>query len=104
MEGGGDAGGDVSGGIDAALLIGAVVLLVAVAAVRLSARAGLPSLLVYLLLGVAIGEAGLGIQFSNVELTRILGFCALLIIIAEGGLTTRWSAVRPVLASAATLA
>ena len=94
----------MSGNIDTALLVGALVLLVAVAAVRLSARAGLPSLLVYLLLGVAIGEAGLGIQFSNVELTRVLGFCALVIIIAEGGLTTRWSSVRPVLGSAATLA
>jgi potassium/hydrogen antiporter len=94
----------MSGNIDTALLLGALVLLVAVAAVRLSARAGLPSLLVYLLLGVAIGEAGLGIQFSNVELTRVLGFCALLIIIAEGGLTTRWSSIRPVLGSAATLA
>jgi cell volume regulation protein A len=94
----------MSGGIDTALLIGAVVLLVAVAAVRLSARAGLPSLLVYLLLGIAIGESGLGIQFSDVELTRILGFCALLIIIAEGGLTTRWSAIRPVLGASTTLA
>jgi cell volume regulation protein A len=95
---------DMRSSIDPALLIGAVVLLVAVAAVRLSSWVGLPSLLVYLLLGVAIGGAGLGIQFSNVELTRILGFCALLIIIAEGGLTTRWSAVRPVLAAAGTLA
>src|SRR5215470_14214413 len=94
----------MSGNIDTALLLGALVLLVAVAAVRLSSRAGLPSLLVYLLLGIAIGEAGLGIQFSNVELTRVLGFCALLIIIAEGGLTTRWSSIRPVLGLAATLA
>jgi NhaP-type Na+/H+ and K+/H+ antiporter len=63
-------------------LLGAAVLLVAVVAVRLSARAGLPSLLVYLAIGVAIGESGLGIQFENVELTRILGFCALVVIIA----------------------
>jgi cell volume regulation protein A len=90
--------------LDTALLLGAGVLLIAVAAVRLSTRAGLPSLLVYLALGIAIGEAGLGIQFSNADLTRVLGFCALLVIIAEGGLTTRWSVVRPVLGMAATLA
>jgi cell volume regulation protein A len=94
----------MSGSLDIALLLGAAVLLVAVAAVRLSTRAGLPSLLVYLALGIAIGDAGLGIQFSNVDLTRVLGFCALLVIIAEGGLTTRWSVVRPVLGMAATLA
>src|SRR5262245_31714062 len=96
--------GAVRGSIDTALLVGASVLLIAVAAVRLSARAGLPSVLVYLALGVAIGESGLGIQFSNADLTRVLGFCALVVIIAEGGLTTRWSVVRPVMAMAATLA
>jgi cell volume regulation protein A len=90
--------------INTALLIGAAVLLIAVLAVRLSARAGLPSLVVYLFLGMAIGESGLGIEFENVSLTRDIGFCALVLIIAEGGLTTRWSAMRPVLGPAATLA
>ncbi len=86
-----------------ALLLAASVLLVAVGAVRLSTRLGLPSLLVYLALGVAIGEAGLGIRFDNVELTRTLGTCALVVIIAEGGLTARWSTLRPVLGPAAVL-
>ena len=90
--------------LDLALLLGAAVLLVAVGAVRLSTRLGLPSLLVYLALGVAIGESGLGIRFDDVELTRNLGFCALIVIIAEGGLTARWSTLRPVLGLSATLA
>ena len=94
----------MSGGLDLALLVGAAVLLVAVAAVRLSVRLGLPSLLVYLLIGMLIGEAGLGIRFDDAELTRTLGFCALIMIIAEGGLTARWSIVRPVLALSVTLA
>src|SRR5256885_16166594 len=80
-----------------ALLLGAAVLLVAVTAVRSSTRLGLPSLLVYLALGMAIGEAGLGIRFDDAGLTRTLGTCALLVIIAEGGLTARWSTLRPVL-------
>jgi potassium/hydrogen antiporter len=94
----------VSSSIDTALLIGAAVLLVAVIAVRLSARVGLPSLVAYLLIGMAIGESGLGIQFENASLTRVLGFCALVLIIAEGGLTTRWSVVRPVITAAGMLA
>ena len=94
----------MSSSIDLALLLGAAVLLVSVLAVRLSVRAGLPSLLVYLFLGIAIGEAGLGIQFENVNLARTLGFCALVVIIAEGGLTTRWPVVKPVIGAAATLA
>ncbi|GAB1646030.1 potassium/proton antiporter [Krasilnikovia sp. MM14-A1259] len=74
------------------------------AAVRLSTRVGLPSLLVYLLIGILLGEAGLGIRFDDAELTRTLGFCALIVIIAEGGLTARWSTLRPVLGLSATLA
>jgi cell volume regulation protein A len=93
----------VTPGLDVALLLGAAVLLVAVGAVRLSTRLGLPSLLVYLALGVGLGEAGLGVRFDDVELTRTLGLCALIVIIAEGGLTARWSTLRPVLGLAATL-
>jgi cell volume regulation protein A len=91
-------------GLDVALLIGAAVLLVAVGAVRISTRLGLPSLLVYLAIGVAIGESGLGIQFEDADLTRTLGFCALIVIIAEGGLTARWGQLRPVLTVSASLA
>ncbi|MGE5829030.1 MAG: potassium/proton antiporter [Micromonosporaceae bacterium] len=94
----------MTGRVDLALLIAAAVLLVAVGAVRLSTRAGLPSLLVYLALGIAIGEAGLGIEFENATLTRTLGICALVVIIAEGGLSSRWSVQRSVLPAAATLA
>ena len=94
----------MTGHLDLALLVGAAVLLVAVAAVRLSTRLGLPSLLVYLLIGMVLGESGFGIRFDDAELTRTLGFCALILIIAEGGLTARWSALRPVLGLSATLA
>ncbi len=80
-----------------ALGIGAAVLLVAVFAVRVSVRLGLPSLLLYLAIGVGIGEAGLGIRFDNASLTQALGLAALVLILTEGGLTTRWSEVRPAL-------
>lgn len=86
-----------------ALLLAAAVVLVAVGAVRLSTRLGVPSLLFYLALGVAIGEAGIGIQYEDADLTRTLGFYALVLIIAEGGLTARWSTLRPVLGLAALL-
>ncbi|WP_250030484.1 potassium/proton antiporter [Paractinoplanes maris] len=94
----------MTGGLDYALLIGSAVLLVAVAAVRVSTKVGLPSLLVYLAIGILIGEAGLGIRFDDAELTRTLGFCALIVIIAEGGLTARWSTLRPILGLASSLA
>ena len=79
-------------------------LLVAVAAVRLSTRAGLPTLLLYLGLGVVIGEAGLGIEFEDAELTQAVGLVLLGIILTEGGLTTRWPVIRPVLVPSLLLA
>jgi cell volume regulation protein A len=55
----------VSETVNIALLVAAVVLLVAVAAVRLSTRLGLPSLLVYLALGVGLGPVGWGLHFDD---------------------------------------
>ncbi|MFF8592577.1 potassium/proton antiporter [Streptomyces sp. NPDC015220] len=87
------------------LLACALVLLVAVAAVRISSRSGLPSLLVYLGIGIVMGQDGLGhIHFDNAELTQVIGYAALVVILAEGGLGTKWKEIRPVLPSASVLA
>ncbi len=75
--------------------IAAATLLLAALAVRLSSRVGLPSLLVYLAIGLLLGESGLGIDFDDTDLTQVLGLTALVVILAEGGLSTRWSVVRP---------
>lgn len=90
--------------LDVFVLWGAAVTLAAVLAVRLTARAGLPSLLLYLLMGVALGESGLGIPFEDAELAHALGFAALVLILAEGGLTTSWREVRPSMRLGASLA
>lgn len=90
--------------LNVALLTGPAVLLIAVAAVRLSVGTGFPSLLLYLALGLAIGEGGLGLRFDDAELTAVLGYAALVLILAEGGLTTRWTTIRPSVAPAALLA
>ncbi len=82
--------------LDVFVLVGAVVTLAAILAVRVSAGVGLPSLLIYLLIGVLLGEGGpFGIQFEDAQLAHALGFGALAIILAEGGLSTDWREVRP---------
>lgn len=81
--------------LDQFVLIGAAVTFLAILAVRLSSRAGLPSLLIYLLMGVALGESGVGIGFEDAQLAQSLGFAALVLILAEGGLTTSWRETRP---------
>ncbi|MFG3660186.1 potassium/proton antiporter [Streptomyces sp. NPDC047706] len=87
------------------LLVCSLVLLVAVAAVRISSRSGLPSLLVYLGIGILMGQDGIGgIHFDNAELTQVIGYAALVVILAEGGLGTKWKEIRPALPAASALA
>ncbi|MFE9425150.1 potassium/proton antiporter [Kitasatospora sp. NPDC006697] len=86
------------------LLEFSAILLVAVVAVRLATRSGLPSLLLYLGIGVAIGQNGLGVTFNNAELTQVLGYAALVVILAEGGLKTNWQEIKPVVPAATVLA
>ncbi|MEV7521654.1 potassium/proton antiporter [Streptomyces sp. NPDC091371] len=79
-------------------------LLVAVAAVRISSRSGLPSLLIYLGIGIAIGQDGIGnVVFDNAELTQVIGYAALVVILAEGGLGTKWKEIKPALPAAIVL-
>src|SRR3954471_4381234 len=82
--------------LDVFLLWGSAVTFLAILAVRVSSRTRLPSLLLYLAMGVALGEAGpVGIRFEDAELAHAMGFAALVVILAEGGLTTPWADVRP---------
>jgi len=87
-----------------AFLIGGLVLLASIVGTRVASRVGFPSLLFFLLVGVVVGEDGLGLQFDDVELARNIGTAALAVILVEGGLSTRFTDIRKVLAPAAALA
>ena len=87
-----------------ALLAGGVVVLVSIVATRVAASVGLPSLLLYLALGLVLGEDVLGVDFDNAQVAQNLGSAALAVILVEGGLTTRWSDIRALLAPAGLLA
>ena len=87
-----------------ALLAGGVVLLASVIATRVASRVGLPSLLLFLAVGVVLGESVLGLHFDNAQLAQDLGTAALGVILVEGGLTTRFGDIRKVIAPAAILA
>src|SRR6478735_7680658 len=97
--------GMVPNSLEEWLLVGSLLVLAGVLAVRLATRTGLPSMLLFLGLGLLLGESGFGhIKFANYDLTRDLGLAALAVILAEGGLTTRWKTMRPVVGFAAVLA
>ncbi|MFP8959168.1 potassium/proton antiporter [Streptomyces nanhaiensis] len=87
-----------------ALLGGGLVLLASIAAARIAHRAGLPSLLLFLAIGVLAGEDVLGVEFDDAQLAQSLGIAALAVILVEGGLTTTWADVRRLLAPAGVLA
>jgi len=81
--------------LDQYLFFGSGILLLAILAVRLSVTAGLPSLLAYLAFGLVLGSSGLGIEFTDANLAHALGFGGLVLILAEGGITTKWEHVKP---------
>ena len=85
------------------LLIGGLVLLASIVGTRVATRIGFPSLLFFLLVGMIVGSDGFGLNFDNVELARNVCTAALAVILVEGGLTTRYSDIRKVLAPASVL-
>ncbi len=51
-----------------------------------------------------MGEAGVGVRFDNAGLAEALGLSALVLILAEGGLTTSWARARAAAPAALSLA
>lgn len=87
-----------------ALLAGGLVLLVSIGATRVASRAGLPSLLLFLAVGVILGADVLGFEFQSAQVAQNLGTAALAVILVEGGLTTTWADIKAVVAPAGALA
>ncbi|WP_424950788.1 potassium/proton antiporter [Deinococcus sp.] len=87
------------------LLISGALLLASIVGSKASGRLGVPSLLLFLGLGMLAGSDGPGgIQFTNFALAQGIGTLALALILFRGGLGTPWREVRPVLGSGLSLA
>ena len=71
-------------------LIGALMLVFSIVLSPLSSRVGMPVLLVFLVVGMLMGEDGPGgIEFDNVELAFLIANLALGVILLDGGMRTR---------------
>jgi potassium/hydrogen antiporter len=91
--------------VDLLILGSAALLLVGAVATGLAERARIPSLVIFLGLGMLVADDGLAlVRFDDAELARNLAVVALTIILFEGGLSTSWSRLRPRLAPAGALA
>lgn len=86
------------------LLIGAAVVVLAILGVRFTGRLGVPGLLLYLFIGLGLGWVLPGDDLVDPELATVLGYAALVLILAHGGLTTPLPALRPVLVPSLVLA
>ncbi len=80
-------------------------IMVAVLANRISGRLGIPTLLVFIAVGMLAGSDGPGgIEFDNPAVANLIGVFALAYILFSGGLDTKWSKVKGVAWHAAALA
>jgi len=86
------------------LLCGALLFL-SVVSTTLSARLGMPLLLVFLAVGMLAGEDGIGrIDFDNFVQANVISQLALAVILLDGGLRTRLESFRIALKPSAVLA
>ena len=88
-------------GIEYILLVGSVLILISTAIGKLSDNLGVPTLVIFMVVGMLAGSEGPGgIKFDDPGLASSIGIVALVFILFGGGLDTRWSNVRSVLAPA----
>ncbi|MEH6596272.1 MAG: potassium/proton antiporter [Colwellia polaris] len=81
--------------IDQIILLAAVLILLGIISSKLSARLGLPVLVLFLIVGMLAGEDGPGgILFDNAEAAHSLGTLALALILFDGGLQTPFKAIK----------
>ncbi|HPL63525.1 MAG TPA: potassium/proton antiporter [Syntrophales bacterium] len=81
-----------------ALIAASVLIIISVFTSKAVDRLGVPSLLIFLAVGMLAGSDGPGgIYFNNPLLAQSLGVIALSFILYDGGLATDWTSVRPVL-------
>lgn len=82
---------------DYLLFILALFFIVGVITTKFSSRFGVPALILFIAIGMLAGSDGFGlIYFDNASYAQLIGIFALVVILFEGGLSTRWKIVKPV--------
>ncbi len=79
------------------LLIGSVLLFVSIVVGKTGYRFGVPSLLLFLAVGMLFGNEGVGLEFSSFKQAQFIGMTALSVILFSGGMDTRGDEIKPVM-------
>jgi cell volume regulation protein A len=91
--------------VNTAIFIGATLVVLGIFSSLVANRFGAPLLLVFLVVGMLAGQDGPGgLRFDNYQITYLVGSVALSVILFDGGLRTRLSVFRGVLAPSMILA
>lgn len=91
--------------IDYLLLIGSVLVLTSIVFAKLLDNIGVPTLLLFIGVGMLAGSEGLGgIYFNDASLAQSIGIISLIFILFSGGLDTNWGESKQVLKPAFILA
>ena len=80
------------------LLIGAIRIFCAIMISKTGYRFGIPTLLLFLLVGMGFGTDGLGLEFNSAKDAQFIGMIALSIILFTGGMDTKLRDIKPVMA------
>ena len=80
------------------LLIGAILIFCAIMISKTGYRFGIPTLLLFLLVGMGFGTDGLGLEFNSAKDAQFIGMIALSIILFTGGMDTKLCDIKPVMA------
>jgi len=84
--------------IENILLVGSLLLLVSIIVGKTSYKFGVPTLILFLAIGMLAGSDGVGgINFNNPQVAQFIGIISLNFILFSGGLDTNWSSVKPIL-------
>ena len=84
--------------IELLFIVFSTLIILSILTIKLSIRFGIPSLVLFLAIGMLAGSDGPGgMYFDNPALVQTLGVIALALILFAGGLDTEWAGVRPVL-------
>ena len=87
------------------LLFFSILLIACIVSSKVSDRFGIPSLVVFLAVGMLAGSDGLlGLSFDNRQIAQDVGTIALIFILYAGGLDTNLKSIRPVMINGIILA
>lgn len=84
--------------VEGILIIGSFLLFISILASKFSTKLGIPTLLIFLAIGMLAGSDGLGgIRFESPYIAKVLGAITLTLILFSGGIDTEYEHIRSII-------